>query len=207
MKFNNWIVIKELPKYKDKYRRTFVLCQCKCGIQKPVALITLRNNTSKSCGCLWKPKSGSNHGMYKHGEAIKGKRTKEWRSWNAMIRRCKYPSMDDFPRYGGKGIKVCKRWLGKNGYIHFLKDIGRAPSPKHSLDRINNNGNYESNNCRWATPSEQILNSSKARFIIYKGKTLPIGQWAKKLDINRQTIQMRLDVYNWSIEKALSVKP
>ena len=148
--------------------------------------------------------SGKQHGMYRHGECLKGKRTKEWRTWNAMIRRCKYPSMQDYPRYGGKGIKVCKKWLK---FENFLKDIGRAPSPKHSLDRIDNNKNYIPKNCRWATPSEQMLNSSKARFITFNGKTLPIGQWAKEFGINRQTIQMRLDSCKWSVEKSLTVKP
>ena len=152
-------------------------------------------------------RKGVNHGMYKHGEARNGKRTKEWRTWNGMIRRVKYPSMESYPRYGGRGITVCKRWLGINGFINFLADMRRAPSTHHSLDRINNDGNYTPKNCRWATRSQQIRNSTKARLITFNEQTKHIGDWSNEIGINRQTIQMRIDVYKWPVEKALTVKP
>ena len=139
---------------------------------------------------------------FKHGHCSGGKRTKEWRTWNGMIRRCRYRSMDRYHRYGGRGIKVCQRWL--DSFSNFLEDMGFAPSSNLSLDRIDNDGNYEPENCRWATNSEQIKNSSRARLITFRGQTKNIGDWAKESGINRQTIQMRLDTYGWTIEKALT---
>lgn len=141
----------------------------------------------------------------KHGHCRRGRRSKEWSAWNAMIRRCKYPSMDRYYRYGGRGIKIYQRWL--DSFQAFLDDVGYAPSKKHSIDRIDNNGDYIPDNVRWATNSEQLKNSTKARFITFNKKTLNICDWAKETGINRQTIQMRLDVYNWSIEKALTRLP
>lgn len=141
---------------------------------------------------------------YIHGEAGKGKKTKEWRAWNAMIRRCIYPSMDRYPRYGGRGIKVCKKW--RHDYVAFLEDVGRAPSENHQLDRKDNNGNYEPGNCQWSTRSEQIRNSTKARYLTLKGESKTIGDWSEIIGINRQTIQMRIDKYNWPVEKALTTE-
>lgn len=147
-------------------------------------------------------KRGKEHPQYKHGHAIRNQRSKEWRAWNAMIRRCTYPSMDDWPKYGGAGVTVCEKW--RNSFTAFLEDVGFAPSTKHSIDRIDNNGNYEPGNVRWATPSEQIKNSKRARWIEHQGVAKTIGDWATHLGINRQTLQMRLDHYGWSVEKTLS---
>ena len=144
--------------------------------------------------------AGPLHPMYRHGECV-GTRTKEWRTWNGMHRRCRYPSMHRYNRYGGRGISVCARW---GVYENFLADMGRAPSEDHQLDRIDNDGNYEPSNCRWTTRSEQIRNSTKARKIEFRGKMKTIGDWSSELGINRQTLQMRLDHYGWSIEKALT---
>lgn len=119
-----------------------------------------------------------------------------------MIRRCKYASMEDHPRYGGKGIQVCQEWL--DSFQTFLDYVGPAPSEDHQIDRIDSNGNYERGNVRWATRSEQIRNSSKARPITLDGRTMLIGDWAKETGINRQTIQMRIDHYGWSIHDALT---
>ena len=146
--------------------------------------------------------SGRLHPRYRHGDTASGSRTKEWRAWNAMIRRCTYPSMDRFPRYGGRGIRICSEW--RASYEAYLRDVGRAPSSAHQIDRINNDGNYEPGNVRWATRSEQIRNSAKARPLTLNGETHLIGEWAARVGINRQTIQMRLDRYGWPIERALA---
>lgn len=146
--------------------------------------------------------NGKDHWNWKHGETH---RTKEWRAWNAMIRRCLYPSMQRYSRYGGCGITVCERW--RHSFENFLSDMGRAPSASHTLDRIDNDWNYEPSNCRWATRSTQIRNSTKARWITFNGKTQTIGDWARELGINRQTIQMRLDARKWPVDRALGLLP
>jgi len=140
----------------------------------------------------------------KHGHTKNRGSTKEWRAWRAMIQRCTYPSigLKHYKRYGGRGIEVCEKW--RNSFPEFLSDVGFAPTTKHTLDRINNDGNYTPENCRWATRSEQIRNSTKARYITFNSKTMTIGDWSEKLNINRQTLQMRMDVYGWTIERALS---
>lgn len=143
---------------------------------------------------------GEAHPMYEHGGRV-GKGTKEWFAWARMIARCKYPCVERYARYGGRGIKVCEQWA--ESFPQFLQDVGEAPSPEHQLDRIDNDGNYEPGNVRWATRSENVRNSSKARYLELDGVRKTIGDWAAELGINRQTIQMRLDSYGWPVEKAL----
>src|SRR3990167_2832457 len=93
-------------------------------------------------------------GIKKHGHAIGGKLTPEYVAFRHMIGRCYYPKVERYPHYGGRGIKVCDRWLDKeSGFSNFLADVGLKPSSKHSLDRYpDTNGNYEPGNVRWATP-------------------------------------------------------
>lgn len=91
----------------------------------------------------------------KHGHCPRSGKSPEYRSWDAMLNRCNNPSHKQYRDYGGRGIKVCERW---NVFENFLDDMGLKPTPKHSIDRINNNGDYEPGNCRWATISEQKMN-------------------------------------------------
>ncbi|HUB09426.1 MAG TPA: hypothetical protein VMB50_20650 [Myxococcales bacterium] len=100
------------------------------------------------------------HGAITHGEAAHGHRTPEWCAWREMRYRCQTPTARAYPQYGGRGIKVCERW---QVFENFLADMGRRPSPRHSLDRIDNDGNYEPGNCRWATSLEQNRNRRTPR--------------------------------------------
>lgn len=131
--------------------------------------------------------------------------TREYQVWRDMIRRCTDPRSEKYHRYGGRGITVCQRWL--DSVEAFVADVGKAPSRKHMLDRIDNDGNYEPDNVRWATNKEQSLNKSQNRPLTFQGRTQTIGEWAKELGIKRTTIRMRLDEYGWTVEQALSVKP
>lgn len=131
-----------------KYR--YVECQCECGNIKNIRFTHLRNGSIKSCGC-------KKSLMIKNSKTTHDKsKSSEWGIWNGMKQRCSNPNADNYSYYGGRGIKVCDRWF--NSFENFLDDIGQRPSMKHSIDRINNDGNYEPSNCRWATKSEQRKN-------------------------------------------------
>lgn len=133
------------------------LCQCKCRNKIITSGIALRSNHTKSCGCLHKESIkiiGENQKT--HGDTLNRTITTEYRAWQALKTRCYWRPGKDYRNYGGRGISVCKKWL--DSYRSFLKDMGRKPTYKHSLDRINVNGNYTPFNCRWATAKEQVNN-------------------------------------------------
>jgi hypothetical protein len=129
-----------------------VLCRCDCGTEKPVRVQNLLRGNVRSCGCLRAGLHGApigNHGLSGHPL---------YNSWVAIVSRCTKPDHRDWPNYGGRGITVCARWLGASGLANFIADAGEKPSPRHSLDRIDNDGGYEPGNIRWATQKEQLAN-------------------------------------------------
>lgn len=119
-----------------------------------------------------------------------------------MIQRCTNPNDKRYKNYGGRGITVCKRW--RNSFEKFLEDMGEPPTKEHSIDRINNNGNYCKSNCRWVTRKEQNRNKRNNRLITYKGKTQCLIEWAEEYNINYDTLWCRIYKYGWPIEKALT---
>jgi len=130
-------------------KMAFWRCQCACGTVIVTAGEWLRSGSTKSCGCitLERLKARATHG--KSG-------TPEFKTWDAMVRRCHRPNHPNYRHYGGRGISVCDRW--RASFLDFLADMGLRPSPGHSIERINNDGNYEPSNCRWATMAEQTMN-------------------------------------------------
>ncbi len=130
-----------------------------------------------------------------HGKS----RSSTYQIWAVMKYRCLNPNFKGYARYGGRGITVCERWMV---FDNFYEDMGECPKGM-SIDRINNDGNYCPENCRWATPKQQARNTSRNKPITYKGKTLCISEWAAELGISRKTLLHRLN-YGWSVEKAFN---
>jgi hypothetical protein len=129
------------------------LCQCDCGKQTIVTAARLGFGHTTSCGCRQREASRENGCKnLRHGRI----KTPEYYAYHAMIQRCNNPNYHHFYNYGGRGIKVCKRWL--NSFENFFADMGKKPSRRHSLDRKNNSGNYTPRNCRWATLKQQANN-------------------------------------------------
>lgn len=126
--------------------------------------------------------------------------TTEYSVWLGMRKRCHYSKHPHYARYGGRGIKVCARW---SVFENFFSDMGPRPSTSHTLDRINNDGNYEPSNCRWATAIEQRNNISTNRYISHNGERLTTAQWAHRVGIPPRTLRARLR-RGWSIAEALS---
>lgn len=139
-------------------------------------------------------------GKYKHGDSV-GIGTKEYRAWCKIKERCHRRKHKFYHRYGGRGITVCERW--NDSYANFLKDMGRAPTIKHSIDRIDNDGNYEPSNVRWATWAQQRRNSSsRLRIITFNGETKCARDWERQYGLTRGVIRQRIKL-GWSIREAI----
>lgn len=123
----------------------------------------------------------------------------EYGAWKSMWDRCRNPNVRNYPNYGGRGITVCQRW---RDFANFYADIGQRPSPEHSLERNDTNGNYEPGNCRWATKIEQQNNIRSNVNLTFEGRTLSVSAWARELGINRQMLRGRIDS-GWGVAEAL----
>lgn len=203
-KFNRWTVIRRVKSAKSNY--ILWECICECGEKRALPGYTLRKGRSKSCGCLARENvKKRNH--KKHGCS----NTKIYNTWRNMIDRCSNPKDHNFNNYGGRGIKVCDRWLKfENFYIDmiesYMKHIEKYGEKDTSIDRMNVNGDYTLSNCRWATPKEQAANRRSNHLITYKGQTKTLAEWSEKFNMLGSTINERLR-RGWPIEKALETPP
>ena len=187
-RFGRWTVVAEAPRRHGKRW----LCQCECGTKREIFETPLRAGRSKSCGCY------RDEVAVKHGEA--SAKSVEYRIWADMKNRCSNPKNDAFKHYGARGIVVCHRWLS---YENFIADMGCRPSGQHTIERLDNNGPYSPDNCRWATRDVQARNTRQNIKLTFNGITQCASDWADQFNMNRGTLLWRIHS-GWSVDRALT---
>jgi hypothetical protein len=172
------------------------LCVCDCGKKVIVTTGSLRSGSIVSCGC--RRREHWNSFSRRHRQT---RSPTHW-SWSAMVARCTIRNTPGWKRYGGRGIRVCKRWLGRKGFERFLVDMGPRPLG-HTLDRKKVNGHYTPRNCRWATRQVQANNTRSNRRILWNGEALTVAEWSARTGIDRCTLVARLEC-GWTVQRALT---
>lgn len=187
--------------------RSHWICLCDCGTQVVVDSGNLRRKNSTQCSeCTAKSRSErrKTHGQTK--SSSKGTRllpSKAYRTWQNTKRRCLNPNDKRYPDYGGRGITVCDEWI--DSFENFYRDMGDPPSGRHSIDRIDNNGPYDKQNCRWATQEEQGSNKRNNVLVVVDGESMSLSEACRRSEIDYDTIRKRVVDLGWPIEKALSL--
>lgn len=187
------LTIVEFIKHESG-KHAYYKCICECGKSSIVDIQKLKSGRTKSCGCYVTKKI--NEYNYKHGMC----KTKIYKTWKGIISRC---NDEKNSKYGGRGIKVCERW---KTFLNFYKDMGDVPFGM-TIERINNDGNYEKSNCKWANMQEQANNRRCNHKITFNGKTLTMQQWVRETGINQGTLSQRINKMNWNIDRALTTDP
>lgn len=195
-KFGRLTAVSKYPTIIGK--QTKWLCRCKCGNEKIIETRALRSGATVSCGCYNREINLKKN--TKHGYAKRGKIGPEYKAWTKIRQRCINPNDPYWKDYGKRGIKVCKRWL--NSFENFYSDMGERPSKKHSIDRIDNDGDYTPENCRWATIKEQSNNTRRNIYITIDGVTKTLTQWCRVYGVNPVTANWRIK-NGWPSEKAV----
>lgn len=191
-KFGRLTVTKRVE--NDNHGKARWECRCSCGNITTVASSNLKTGQIQSCGCFQRERMSQRsktHGMTG---------TPTYRTWRNMVNRCTYAKHEHFPRYGGRGIKICKRWMK---FESFLADMGERPAGM-TIERKNQDGDYEPTNCIWATQKDQMRNTRSSRLISFNGQTKTLAQWSEDLKINYAVLLARLDKLGWSIERTFT---
>lgn len=197
-RFGRLTVLQLVPKEikHDTTRQSFWLCQCDCGNKHIAGSKSLRNGDTPSCGCITKER------LTKHG----GYGTRLYNILDKMKYRCNNVKSKDYKNYGARGIKVCDEWLDKEtGFMNFYNwAMKNGYRDDLSIDRIDNNGDYEPSNCRWVNNITQCNNRRANKYVTYHGKTKTITQWSRLVGISASTISQRLK-RGWTIEQTLTI--
>lgn len=170
-------------------------CRCDCGNFVAVRIGNLRSGNTRSCGCLQRKRASEMNTI--HGAANEP----EFDAYTAMIARCTNSAHTSYRNYGARGVRVCDAWM--ESFWSFIADVGSRPSSRHSLDRIDNNGHYESKNVRWATRREQMRNCRINRVIVFNDESACLQEWSERVGLSVWCIAGRLR-RGWSVERALT---
>lgn len=198
-KFGKWTIIEEMsPKIISGKPRRMFRCQCECGNIGEVQLACLRNKHSISCGCEQKKRVAK--AQFKHGFADKHPL---YSTWKNMKKRCNNPNATEYENYGGRGICVCKDW--SNNFKSFYNwAINNGWSKKLIIDRIDNNGNYCPENCRWTNVKTQVNNKTNNHYIKYNENIYTLSTLAKYLNIPYNVIRYRVSRCKWDINQLIN---
>lgn len=192
-RFGRLVLIEKAP--ERRYNETWWICRCDCGADFTARQLFLKRGNTRSCGCIRREQLRERtltHGMTE---------TPEYGIWCGMKRRCNDPKDSHYHRYGGRGIRVCARW--EHSFEAFIADMGRRPSSRHSIDRIDGDDDYAPENCRWATPKQQGARTSRVQHLTVCGVTRNLAEWAAEIGGTRAIIRKRLN-RGWSPERAVS---
>lgn len=195
-KYGRLVVVK-LGKPRGKVRRW--ICACDCGGQALAATTDLRTGNTQSCGCYMRQRQ--REGQWKHGATSRGaERDPLYNVWCTMKERCSNPNSQKYKDYGARGITVCERW--KLSYQDFVDDMGPRPSDHHSIDRIDNDGNYEPSNCRWADAKTQRWNRPDIILFEHDGKITCVSDYAKLMGVSSKRMYKVMSTRGLSVEDA-----
>ena len=194
-RFGKWTVIKY---HRHAGKNKIYWCRCDCGNEKAVHASSLPSGASISCGCVRDAVVIAR--SFKHGQAQRSGRSPEYCAWQEMMKRCFCTTNSRYMDYGGRGITVCPQWREST---RFLKDMPQRPSHKHSLGRINNDGNYEPGNVEWQTPTQQARNKRTNRFVEFNGQRFCMTEAGERFGLREHVIRKRLN-RGWTVERALT---
>jgi len=197
IRFNQLVAIKFTGETKINGNAIWLFI-CDCGNQLITEGYSVKTGKIKSCKECGKKRAAQ--ASIKHGLS----NTPEFRTWAEIKIRCYNIKSTSYERYGARGITMCDRWI--NSFENFLCDMGRKPSRYHSIDRINNNGDYSPQNCRWASPIEQANNKSNNVVIEHNGIKDTIPGWCRRTGLTYASLRHRILIAKWDIEKALTTK-
>jgi hypothetical protein len=189
-RYGRWVVLGPATNATDG--RTRWMCRCACGTERPVQSNNLRSGKSTSCGC-------ANIGPVTHGHSRGGKLTDTYKTWSGMLDRCTRENSRPYAYYGGRGIQVCARW---QSFDNFLADMGERP-PGMSIDRIDNDGDYEPGNVRWANPTQQSRNRRYNVVLEFQGTSRCVQEWAEHLGVRAKMLLWRFH-RGWPVERILT---
>lgn len=197
-KFVRLLVVEK--HHQDKRGEWYWRCVCDCGNEKVVSGYKLRTGNTKSCGCLQKECLDS--GLHRtHGMT----NTRLYTIWCNMKARCGNPKSIEYDSYGGRGISVCSAWLSFDVFAKWALENGYKEGL--SIERIDVNGNYCPDNCKWIELSDQSLNQRRSHLLTAFGKTQTIVEWSRESGLKYDTIERRVNAYGWDAEKAISTPP